>query len=54
MEIQGRTGLRVKILVVLLAPAILYWEDLFIVAEEALNSDISNHILAIPILLAYI
>ena len=54
MEIQGRTGLGVKILVVLLAPVILYWGDLSIVAGEALKSDISTHILALPFLLAYI
>ncbi|MCJ7667839.1 MAG: exosortase/archaeosortase family protein, partial [Anaerolineae bacterium] len=54
MEIQGRTALEIKILVALMAPAILYWQDLILVANEALNSDIATHILAIPFLLTYI
>jgi exosortase len=54
MEIQGRTALGIKILVALMAPAILYWQDLILVANEALNSDIATHILVIPFLLTYI
>ena len=54
MEVQGRNGLGIKILVALLAPAIFYWQDLIIIANEALNSDVATHILAIPFLLTYI
>jgi len=54
MENQGRTTLAVKTLAALLVPAALYWQDLTIVANEAINSDVATHILAIPFLLAYI
>ena len=54
MEIQGKTSLGFKILVALLAPSILYWQDLALVTKEALNSDLSTYILTVPFLLAYI
>ena len=54
MEIKEKTALGSKILIALLAPAILYWQDLIIVANEALNSDLATHIMAIPFLLTYI
>jgi len=43
-----------KILVALAAPAILYWQDLVLIANEALNSDLSTHIIAVPFLLGYV
>jgi len=54
MEIQGKTTLGVKTLVAILAPSILYWQDLVLVANEALKSDLSTHILMVPFLMAYI
>lgn len=54
MNAQSKIPLGAKILVTLLAPAALYWQDLSIVANEALRSELSTHILAIPFLLAYI
>jgi len=54
MEVQGKTSLEIKILVALLAPSILYWQDLSVVANEALKSDLSTHILIVPFLLVYI
>jgi len=42
-----------KILVAFIAPVILYWQDLAIIANEAVNSDLSTHILALPFLLGY-
>ena len=51
---QGKTSLGIKILVALLAPSILYWQDLALVANETLKSDLSTHILMVPFLLAYI
>jgi len=54
MEIQGKTALGIKVLVAIIAPGILYWQDLILVANEALNNDIATHILAIPFLLTYI
>ena len=46
MELQGRTTLGIKIIVALSAIAILYWQDLVLIANEALNSDLSTHIIA--------
>lgn len=54
MEINGRSALGIRILVVLVAPLILYWQDLLLLANEALNSDLSSHILAIPFLMTYL
>jgi exosortase len=54
MDIQNKNAFLLKISPILLAPAILYWQDLALVANEALNSDLATHILAIPFLLAYI
>lgn len=54
MVIRGRISLGVKVLIVVLAPAIIYWQDLFLVASEALKSDLSSHILVVPFLFTYI
>jgi len=54
MSAQSKISLGAKILVTLLAPAVLYWQDIAIVANEALRSDLATHILAVPPLIAYI
>ena len=54
MEIQGRISLGIKILTVSLVPLLLYLEDLLIVMNEAINSDLTTHILIIPFLVIYI
>ena len=54
METLRKYPLAVKAIVTILAPAILYWQDLTIVFNEALKSDLATHILAIPFLIAYI
>lgn len=54
MEVQGRTTLGIKIIVALAALGILYYQDLLIIANEALNSDLSTHIIAVPFLLGYV
>ncbi|MCK5610411.1 hypothetical protein KAR91_51535, partial [Candidatus Pacearchaeota archaeon] len=54
IEIEDKIPLAIKTSILLLSTATLYWQDLIIVANEALNSDISTHILAIPPLLTYI
>jgi len=54
MESQFSRALAIKSLAAILIPTALYWQDLTIVVNEALNSDLATHILAIPFILAYI
>jgi len=54
MDIQNKNAFLLKISPILLASTILYWQDITLIANEALNSDLATHILAIPFLLAYI
>ena len=54
MDIEGKAPLAIKTSIILLSTATLYWQDLIIVASEAVNSDISTHILVIPPLITYI
>ena len=54
MEIQFSRVLVIKSLAAVLIPTTLYWQDLSIVINEALNSDLATHILAIPFILTYI
>jgi len=54
MEIKGKTSLGIKFFLIILTPIILYGQDLIILMNEALNSDIASYILAIPFLLTYI
>ena len=43
-----------KSLLVLIVPLVLYFQDLVLLVNEALNNEISSHILAIPFLLIYL
>ena len=54
MEKEGTSQIVFKTSFLLLATAAIYWQDLTIVANEAWNSELSSHILAIPPLLVYI
>ena len=54
MNIKDNALLIIKTLLLLTTIAIIYWQDLILIANEALNSDISTHILIIPPLLTYI
>lgn len=53
---RERTNLSLilKILVLISSITIIYWQDFTILLNEAFNSDLATHILAIPFLVAYI
>jgi len=53
-EIFDKYGFNIKFIVYLLSPVLLYWQDLVVVANEALNNEMSSHILSLPFLLGYI
>ncbi|MFX0133287.1 MAG: exosortase/archaeosortase family protein, partial [Candidatus Hodarchaeota archaeon] len=54
MKISGKFSIMIKTSTLLLSTAILFWRDLIIIMNEALNSDLITHILIIPPLLTYI
>ncbi|EMR73346.1 Transmembrane exosortase (Exosortase_EpsH) [Thaumarchaeota archaeon SCGC AB-539-E09] len=54
MKLNGRVALVARVLVLILVLVALYWQDLTLVANEALKSDLATHIISIPILLAYV
>jgi len=57
MQLKSQTSipyLSVKAMAILFGTLALYWQDLTIVANEALQSELASHILAIPFLLAYL
>jgi exosortase len=54
LNVEFNKSLGAKILVAMLAPIILYWQDFVIIFNEALNSDLSTHIIILPILLGYL
>ncbi len=54
MNIDDKYSQVFKILLLLTSVFAIYWKDLFIVFNEALNSELVTHILAIPFMLSYI
>jgi len=54
MDIESKVPLALKASILLLAAVAFYWQDLTLIANEAVKSDLSTHILAIPPLLTYI
>ena len=52
--INSKNTLSIKILVATMSFIILYWRDLFLIINEALNNESSSHIIAVPFLLGYI
>ena len=53
MNLQEKYSQVFKILLLFTSVFAIYWKDLFIVFNEALNSDLASHILAIPFMLSY-
>jgi len=51
---KSRATLTVKAAAILLTPLALYWQDLVVLANEAIQSEFMTHILAIPFLFAYL
>ena len=54
---KGQTSILpsgVKAIAILFGILALYWQDLTIVADEALQSESASHILVIPLLLGYL
>ena len=47
-------GFYLEIFVIIFAPVILYWNELVLIFNEAINNDLSTHIIAIPFLVLYI
>ena len=54
MEIKNNSSLIIKTSILLITTFALYWQDLAIIANEALHNDLSTHILAIPPIIIYI
>ncbi|MFX0212246.1 MAG: exosortase/archaeosortase family protein, partial [Candidatus Hodarchaeota archaeon] len=54
MEIEGKFSLTLKTSILLMATFTIYWQDLILIAKDAINSDLFSYILAIPLLLTYI
>jgi len=54
MKIRNNPPLIIKTLVLLIATSALYWQDFVIITNDALHSDLSTHILVIPLLIIYI
>ena len=51
--VRGRPALILKVLAILAPLILIYWQDLEIVASDALNSEVMNYILVIPFFIAY-
>jgi len=53
-KIGIKSSLLLKSVITILISIILYWQDFVIIANEAMNSELSTHIIALPFILGYI
>ena len=53
-QIVNKSSILIKSIILLFIPFMLYLQDLIIIANEALNSELSTHIVALPFILSYI
>ncbi|MFC1802462.1 exosortase/archaeosortase family protein [Thermoproteota archaeon] len=53
MELRSFDSMKTRIAVLLIVPTLLYWQDFYLLGKEAINSDLSTHIIIIPFLIAY-
>lgn len=54
MKIQTNNTIIIKSLLIIILPVILYYQDLTFLLNEAINSEVFTHVLAIPFMLIYI
>ncbi len=54
MFIERNNGFLLRCSIIVVAPLIMYWQDLTLLANEALYSEASSHIMAVPLLVGYI
>ena len=53
-QIVNKSSILIKSIIILSIPFVIYFQDLKIIANEALNSELSTHIIALPFILSYI
>ena len=53
MELRSIDSLKIRVAVLFIVPTLLYWQDFYLLGKEAINSDLSTHIILIPFLIAY-
>jgi len=51
--LRGRPAVLLRVLAVLAPLVLIYWQDLEVVATDALNSEVMNYILVIPFFIVY-
>ncbi len=54
MEYTNNKTILLKSIIFLSIPILIYWKDLLILYNEAINSEISTHIILIPFIIGYI
>ena len=54
MKIQTNNVIIIKSLLIIILPIILYYQDLAFLINEAINSEVFTHVLAIPFMITYI